>query len=81
MQNARKYFFVFKKIHAKTHFLLNFEYLFFLRGNSKYVRVLDVCMKTFIYIYVCMLATLRRKLGILNTRFVFLQYKNTKTTK
>jgi hypothetical protein len=28
--------------------------------------------------YICIFVTLRRKPGILNTRFVFLQYKNTK---
>jgi hypothetical protein len=30
--------------------------------------------------YICIFVTLRRKPGILNTRFVFLQYKNTKKT-
>jgi hypothetical protein len=76
-------FFVFKKSMLKHIFfkLRIFVFFFYKKRNSKYVRVLAVCMKTYIYIYIYIFVTLRRKSGILNTRFVFLQYKNTKTTK
>jgi hypothetical protein len=71
-------FLLYLRNPCEKHIFRNFKYLFFYKKkHSKHVRVLAVCMKTFFW-YICIFVTLRRKPGILNTRVVFLQYKNTK---
>jgi len=64
------------------HIFFKLQIFVFLRGNSKYVRVLAVCntqeniffvFQTYIYIYI--FATFHGKTKYFNTRFVFSQYK------
>jgi hypothetical protein len=62
----------------RKHIFKTSNIYIFLKQIQKDVKVLAVCMKTFFFIYICIFVTFRRKPGILNTRFVFLQYKNTK---
>jgi hypothetical protein len=52
------------------------------KKRSKHVRVLAVCnTQEYVFWYICIFVTLRRKPGILNTRFLFLQYKKKNTKK
>ena len=70
--HENNFFVVFKKSMRK--YIFETSNIFFITKSSKHVRVLAVCMQTYIYIYIYIYI----KPGILNTRFVFLQYKNTK---